>query len=77
MGARRQCEADGCTTRPTFNVEGQRKRRFCSTHKHAGMVDVVNKKCEADECTSRPTFNVEGQRKGRFCATQARWHGGR
>ena len=42
------CES--CGIRASFNVEGELKGRFCSTHKALGMVDVKSKRCESSGC---------------------------
>ena len=56
-----------CKKQPVFNIEGETKALFCSTHKKEGMVDVINKTCL--ECKKRPNYNVEGETKGLYCAT--------
>ena len=67
---RLECENPGCSKEPAFNVEGATTRRFCATHKLAGMVNVKNKRCENPGCNSlSPVFNVEGATTGRFCTT--------
>jgi hypothetical protein len=63
------CKENGCTKRPSFNVEGETKRLYCATHKKEGMVDVINKTCLFEGCTKQPVFNVEGETKGLYCAT--------
>jgi hypothetical protein len=65
----KQCEQDGCITRPTFNTKGESKGRFCADHKEPNMVDVISKQCEQIGCTKQPKFNTEGESKGRFCIT--------
>ena len=59
------CET--CGIRASFNIEGETRGRFCSTHKALGMVNVVDKRCESSGCTSQPSFNFVGESKGRFC----------
>jgi hypothetical protein len=63
-----KCEHTGCTKRPSFNVRGETKGRFCKKHKtDKDMVNVKDKTCENPGCTKIPTFNVSGETKGRFC----------
>ena len=57
---------DLCTTRPTFNIRGAKKARFCAKHKTKDMVNVKDKTCE--KCDKIPTFNIRGAKKARFCA---------
>ena len=40
------CEESTCNKIPKFNSEGAKGARFCSSHRHEGMIDVVNKLCE-------------------------------
>jgi Holliday junction resolvase len=56
----KRCEHDGCKTRASYNIEGQ-KPRYCVVHKLEGMVDVKNKRCEHDGCKNRASYNIEGQ----------------
>ena len=51
-----------------FNLEGERRGRFCATHKSPDMVDVISRLCEHAGCNAQPVFNLEGERRGRFCA---------
>ena len=60
----KHCNHAGCTSRPAFNFEGEKKGIFCSEHKSDGMVDVQNKHCNHAGCTTQPAFNFEGQKKG-------------
>ena len=48
------------------HATGQKKARFCKTHKEECMVDVISKQCEL--CDARPNFANPGQ-KARFCKT--------
>jgi hypothetical protein len=61
------CKEKDCKKIPTFNVEGEKKGLYCSTHKKEDMVDVINKTCL--DCNKRPTFNLEGEKKGFYCST--------
>eukprot|EP00752_Nemacystus_decipiens_P016879 g15111.t1 len=61
----RMCGHPGCTTRPSFGVEGgSKKAEFCAQHAKAGMLDVVHK---------RPSYGVEGSsKKAELCAQHAK-----
>ena len=61
------CEFKDCKTRPSFNLEGEIKARFCSKHKEINMVNVNNKTCEFKGCKKQPNYNLEGEVKARFC----------
>jgi hypothetical protein len=61
------CKEKDCNKRPTFNVEGEKKGLYCSTHKKEGMMYVIHKNCL--DCNKLPTFNVEGEKKGLYCST--------
>jgi hypothetical protein len=63
------CIQDGCKTHPTFNIEGQTKALYCSTHKKEGMINVISKTCIHDGCKVIPIFNIEGQTKALYCST--------
>jgi len=63
------CEEHGCKTRPYFNLEGNTKPIYCSTHKKEGMIDVKNKTCIYEGCKIIPIYNLEGLTKGIYCST--------
>eukprot|EP00392_Amoebophrya_sp_AT5.2_P015815 g16033.t1 len=65
----RLCEHTGCKAVPSFNFEGERKGRFCSTHKLEKMVNVRDRRCLHDDCKTAPFFNYEGERIGKYCVT--------
>lgn len=69
-GKRKRCQCGDadCDSRPSFNVKGSKKPRFCALHKEAGMVNVKDRTCEDPDCDRQPTFNVKGNKKRRFCA---------
>uniref|UniRef100_A0A6C0DQ75 Endonuclease n=1 Tax=viral metagenome TaxID=1070528 RepID=A0A6C0DQ75_9ZZZZ len=59
------------TVKAFFNFPGEKKARFCSSHKSEGMVNVVNKTCENPICNGkRATFNIVGG-KPKFCGEHA------
>ena len=67
------CEEVGCETRPTYNVRGATKGRFCKDHKEPDMVDVTHKTCDAVGCTTiawyaplghQPTHCAQHRQKG-------------
>lgn len=64
----KRCEAAECSTRPVFNVEGQKSGRFCIKHRHPGMIDVSSRTCEDSSCRKQPSFNAIGESQGRFCS---------
>jgi len=61
------CLHDGCKTRPSYNLEGE-KPLYCATHKKEGMIDVINKKCLHEGCKTRPSYGKEGE-KPLYCST--------
>ena len=63
------CKEHGCKTRPYFNLEGNTKPIYCSTHKKEGMIDVKNKTCIYEGCKIIPIYNLEGLTKGIYCST--------
>lgn len=64
---RPQCAELGCTTKPSFNVAGERRGLYCGTHKTACMVNVLIITCAEDSCKTQPVFNVEGSVRGLYC----------
>jgi hypothetical protein len=50
----KMCEL--CSRQPTFNFQGFKAARFCSEHREAGMVNVVNKKCQSAGCMKVTLF---------------------
>ena len=61
----------GCTTLPSFNVEGGRRPAYCRRHAIDGMVNVVYERCRHGGCTVIPSFNVEGGRRPSYCKRHA------
>ena len=39
------CEFNGCLKQPVLNIKGEKKGRFCKTHKETEMVNVVDNVC--------------------------------
>lgn len=37
----RRCQEPGCPHRPGFAIPGERRGKFCASHRLSGMVDVV------------------------------------
>lgn len=64
------CAFSGCSTTPSFNLEGITKALFCSKHREPTMVDVKNKgkRCKFETCKKQATCNEEGNKKPLFCA---------
>lgn len=63
-----RCDDPGCQRQPTYGNKGDKRPRFCSTHKKEGMFDVIARRCEAEECMTRAAFNFHGQKTVKFCA---------
>ncbi|CAM9691826.1 unnamed protein product, partial [Laminaria digitata] len=63
-----RCDDPGCQRQPTYGNKGDKRPRFCSTHKHPGMYDVIARRCEEETCMTRAAFNFHGQKVVRFCA---------
>jgi hypothetical protein len=61
------CIIENCNTRPIYNLEGETKAIYCSSHKLEGMIDIKNKKCLFENCKTRPNYNLEGQTKAIYC----------
>ena len=51
------CIYPNCKTIPIYNVEGETKALYCSTHKSDGMMNVKDKKCIYPDCKTRGSFN--------------------
>ena len=62
------CIVDGCNIRSTFNIEGEKKRLYCSSHKADGMVNVANKMCLYNGCEVIAKFNTKGEKRGLYCS---------
>ena len=60
------CKEKDCKKRLLFNVDGETKALYCSTHKKDEMVDVKHQTCL--ECKKRPNFNVECSKKALYCS---------
>jgi len=56
------CETPECKKNAYFNSEGEKKGRFCSTHKEQGMINVKDKRCHTEGCSQRPSFNILGEK---------------
>ena len=54
------CKSEGCKTIPTYNVEGETKALYCSTHRLDGMVDVKHKTCKSEWCLTRVSTKYDG-----------------
>ena len=51
------CHQHNCNTRPSYNELGQKKGKYCDTHKLPGMVDVKNPVCQFENCNTQPSYN--------------------
>ena len=61
------CKENNCKKQPIYNVEGETKGVYCSTHKLDGMVDIKNKKCNYNGCKTMPIYNFEGEKHRLYC----------
>ena len=52
---------------PIFNIKGETKALYCSTHKLDGMVNVKDKTCIHPGCTIIPNYNKPGETKAFYC----------
>lgn len=60
------CES-GCGIRASFNILGEKKPRFCYTHKEPNMTDVTHAKCKnVNGCLKSALFGFNGQ-KAKYC----------
>ena len=64
----KSCEHPDCNTRPHYNLQGEKRGKFCSLHKAPGMVDVKSPKCEHPDCKTQPHYGLPGQKATR-CGT--------
>ena len=48
------CEHPGCKTQPNYNFAGEKKGRFCLTHKEPDMMNVVSPTCKFEKCETIP-----------------------
>ena len=63
------CRYPNCKITPNYNIEGETKALYCSTHKEDGMVDVRHSRCIQTGCNVIPKYNMKGQTKGVYCFT--------
>lgn len=63
-----RCEDPECQRQPTYGHKGDKRPRFCSTHKQPGMYDVIARRCEVPGCMTRAAFNFQGQKSVKYCA---------
>jgi len=61
------CIHAGCKKQPTFNIAGETKRLYCSSHKLDEMINVIGNTCLHPACKTRPSYNKEGERKPVYC----------
>lgn len=68
---RKTCAASGCTTTPSFNVDGAGTGKFCAKHRLPGMRNVTGKTCTfSGGCLKFAAFNFQGEPgTGAFCGT--------
>ena len=63
----RVCNFEDCKKGACYNYVGDKRRRFCFTHKLDNMVNVASKRCEHEDCDKIPTYNLEGEKTNKFC----------
>ena len=63
------CIHPNCKKQPNYNIEGETKALYCSTHKLNGMVDIKHKTCIHPNCKTIPNYNIEGETKALYCST--------
>ena len=68
VGMKSRCAAPDCKTWAYFNLPGEQRGFFCSSHKEPGMVDVVNKLCGHPGCNKHPNFNHPGMQHAIACS---------
>lgn len=66
---KRQCIFVGCTSKPSYNFEREKKPIYCSKHALTDMVDIMTKKCLFEGCKVSANYNFEGFTKGLYCVT--------
>ena len=62
------CIYPNCKVQPGYNMEGEKKGLYCSSHKLDGMVNVIDKTCIHPNCKTRPSYNFEGKMIGLYCS---------
>ena len=62
-------KGERCKTNATYNLEGEKERLYCFTHKREGMVNVRSKTCIEEGCKKQPTYNLEGEKQAIYCFT--------
>ncbi len=67
-GQTRLCESEGCSMEASFGFDGKRKRKYCSTHRLPGMINVKHKRCTYTGCIRQPSYGMEGE-KANYCST--------
>jgi hypothetical protein len=61
------CWTPECTTRPSFNFEGQTIGISCKDHKDDGMICVVRSYCDIPECSNRSIYHDDNNSSSRRC----------
>lgn len=58
---KKTCNQEGCSTKPSFNFEGEEEAAFCAKHKEKGMINISKTKKGTD--TSKYRVLVAGMKK--------------
>jgi len=48
-----QCKEEGCTTKPAYNYETEKKPLYCASHAKEGMSDTRKGNCVLKDCNRR------------------------
>ena len=54
------CKFDGCKKQAAFNIETEKRGKYCFTHKETNMINVIRKICIHDNCQITSTYNILG-----------------
>ena len=60
------CIYADCKISASYNFEGI-SAKYCSLHKHEGMINVKSNKCEFERCNKQPLYNKEGNNIALYC----------
>lgn len=63
----RICNFEDCSKGACYNYIGDKRRRFCFTHKLENMVNIASKRCEHDGCDKIPTYKIKGEKANKYC----------
>ena len=61
------CADPNCSTRPSFNFEGETKGLYCKYHAEPTMINVISKTCADPNCLTQPWYGIPGH-QAIYCA---------